>query len=291
MVFKKSSAKLMDTNRNRRIQSRLRVLSQRRRNEQLREEKRKAQEPVLKRGMRITVTKKVLLNKNGNGTGIHNRISPPSSEHMRKIRAMRKVYNRQMPVLQCSTCAFATSCPQFKAGFECAFLPFMHAHTIENERDLMEEMKNLCEASLTRVHRQAMMETLTGGMPSLETSEAFNLAFMQLKACREAMIETDTATVSVDTEDGTIIGRLFGGLDKLVEHTTEAQESPINVIPVADRVDTDRRVESPKTSEVDLELIREHTRDELEHITGSRRPRRPAEKGMQLVHVGNIKTV
>src|SRR6185436_14487660 len=44
------------------------------------------------------------VNVSGNLRGIHNRINPPTSERMRKVRAMRRFYNKQMPVLACNNC-------------------------------------------------------------------------------------------------------------------------------------------------------------------------------------------
>ena len=244
-------------------------LSMQRRKEQLKEE-RKPSTPRNASPTRITFKGKVRLNKSGNMRGIHNQINPPSSEHMTEVRkkrgAMSKIFNRAMPVLQCSNCAFATSCPQYKAGFECAYLPMLNSHTIESETDLMNAMKNLCEASLSRVHRQAMMETLTGGMPSLETSEAFNIAFMQLNQLHTKMVEGDTAEVSIDTEDGTIIGRLFGGLDNLVDTTQEAHSHPVELAPqLTDTIDA--QILAP-SEDVNHELIKEHVKAELEVSTG-----------------------
>jgi hypothetical protein len=263
----KKSVKSIDANRSRRIKMRLTRLSQSRRREQLKQ----AQLPAQKRGAtRLTLTGKIPLNKMGNRRGMHNVLNPPTSEQMKLIRAKRKIYNRQMPVLQCSGCAFATSCPQFKAGFECAYLPYLNSHKIESEEDLIDSMKNLCEAQMSRVHRQAMMETLTGAMPSLETAEAMNLAFMQLKTLHDKITEGEV-DATLETEDESIIGRLFGGLDELVDHTAAANDNPLDVAPALSHSPEAPKMLPAPSQTVNLELIREHTKDSLAQSAGKRR--------------------
>lgn len=269
----------MDSNRTMRIKHRLNRLSVVKRKEQLK----KAAEPLIKRNLKLTLEGKIPLNKAGTRTGMHNR---DNSEHMKKIRGMRKIYNRAMPVLACDSCAFSSSCPQKKAGHECAFLPFLNSHRIDNEEDLMEAMKNLCEASMSRVHRQAMMETLTGGMPSMETSEAFNLAFGQLKMLHDKMQDSNTINAKIETEDGTIIGRLFGGLENLIEDTQDAHEKPVDVPPMLTEIET-LALPAPK-EEINQELIKEHSTSELEHLTSDDfRSKKRSEP--RTVRVGDIK--
>ncbi len=277
---KKLNPKTLHFRKSGKIAASLKRLSVSRRNAQLREEKAKL---ALKPKTRITVKGRLNLNKSGTLVGMHN---AGKSEHMKQVRAMRRIFNRAMPVLQCANCSFATSCPQFKAGYECAYLPYLNSHVINSEGDLMEAMKNLCEASMSRVHRQAMMETLTGGMPSLETSEAMNIAFMQLKTLHDKMTETDSE-VTIESEDETIIGRLFGGLDNLVEHTTKAQNTPIELAPKISEV---KELAAPSAADVNFELIKEHTRDELVHLTGNQnRERKSKQVQQQTVQITTLK--
>src|SRR5690606_22368186 len=83
------------------------------------------------------------VNAAGDKRGLHQRENPPSSEHMKKIRAMRKFYGKQMPVPVCNSCAFSTNCPQFKPNYECAFTPFLHSHSVRSTDDLIEGMENI----------------------------------------------------------------------------------------------------------------------------------------------------
>lgn len=133
---------------------------------------------------------------------------------------------------------------------------------------------------MTRAHRQTMMETLQGGMPSLETSESMNMAFMQLKQLHDTMIE-NSAEVSLETEDETIIGKIFGGLASLIEDTERAHDTPIQVAPVIYGTEPTQLTE-PR-NDVNLDLIREHSRSEVESVTGVRRDRNHNERVRQAI--------
>lgn len=188
------------------------------------------------------------LNVAGDRRGLHNRENPPSSERMKKIRAMRRFYSKAMPVLQCSACAFSSQCPQYRAGYECAFLPFLNSHKIETVEDMMFYMKELVGSNMRRAHLATLMETMTGASPSLETSEALNLAFEQLQKLHERSTEGGS-TLEINDPDGTIIGRLFGGVDGLLASTKEARNAVIDVHSSVQQVD------SLMPSETDLKVL------------------------------------
>jgi hypothetical protein len=196
-------------------------------------------------------------------------------EHMSKIRAMRRFYNKQMPVLHCSACAFSSTCPQFKAGYKCAFLPFLNSHRIESEKDLIEAMKEVAGVNMRRMHLATLMETLSGGMPSFETTEALTLTFQQMAKLHEITSKADEASFSIETNDNSVVNRIFGGFQNLLNTTQRAKEQPITVdltelIPQG--VDKELNSEDSSKDEVDQELVREHTQDELEKSAGLKFP-------------------
>jgi hypothetical protein len=215
-----------------------------------------------------SVTKVSLkLNVSGNNRGMHNHLAPPDSEHMRKIRGMRRFYGKQMPVLQCNTCSFSSACPQFKAGYQCAFLPFLNAHKVESAKDLITGMQELAGAGMRRAHLMTLFETLSGAKPSLETTEALGLCFQQMKSLHETITSGGDGELSLETDDAGIIGRLFGSVSSLLDTTREAQQNPIDVLPVA-RVTqvVDLPAEAYVTdqpTQVNADLVREHQKSEL----------------------------
>lgn len=176
------------------------------------------------RAKELGANTKIKLNLRGNRRGMH---LQGDGERMKQLRAMRRLWNAKMPVMHCNNCAFSQQCPQFKAGYECAFNRFFDAHAIQNEDDLIFYAKQLCEQSMKRSQKMLLAETLSGGAPSLETSEAISIAFAQLMQLYDRV--SDSAEVEIESSDSTIIGRLFGGLDGLMSETVRAVSDPITV--------------------------------------------------------------
>ena len=250
-----------DENKSSAMRDKLKAISERKRKEQLALAAPAAREVAPVSGAKVTVR----MNVSGNMRGMH---AAGDSAHMKKVRAMRRFYNKQMPVLQCSGCAFAASCPQYKAGYECAFLPFLDSHNVDSESDLIEAMKVMVSGNMRRAHLATLMETLSGGAPSLETSEALNLTFMQLKGLHETMTKSQ-GEVTVEGDE-TIIGRLFGNVGNLLDHTRKAVDSPIDVAP-AQLPETERPLVLAADSDVNHEIVREHSVEELIQLSGRKR--------------------
>jgi hypothetical protein len=192
-----------------------------------------------------TPTTKVKLNIRGNRRGMHLADNPPESEEMRKRRAMRRLWNKQMPELQCSTCQFSSQCPQYRAGYVCAFLPFLNSHQIEDEKDLLFYAKELCGENVKRAQLMLIMERLSGAKPDIDTSEALALVFNQIMDLHQRFVDQDTTTLELESSDGTIIGRLFGGLDSLIGRTREAHKNPIQTPQYEGEIRIDEQVVRP----------------------------------------------
>lgn len=173
---------------------------------------------------KITVT----MNRNGNRRGMHNAENPPSSEQMKRARSMRKLWNAQMPKLHCSNCQFSAQCPQYRAGYVCAFLPFLDAHKIESEDDLVFYMKELLALGTSRIQQIVIMERLSGAKPSLEVSEAIAYQFNQLLQLHTSMQKASQVSISVESSDKSVIGTLFGDLGSLITSTQNAKNQPLD---------------------------------------------------------------
>ena len=276
LTFKKKSAIVNDARRVSKLGRRLHFISIKKQKEKL-----KSLE-VVKPREEGKIKLKLEFNRLGNRSGMHNRENPPSSEHMSKIRAMRKIYNKQMPVLQCSGCAYSQQCPQFKAGYECAYLPFLNSHDIKNEDDLLDEMKNMATVSVRRAHLQTIMETLTGTAPSLEVSESHAMAFSQLKMLSETMTEMGKTSLEIEAEGGSVISKIFGDLGSLIEDTAQQRLNPILVEPP---LTIDIAHGEASNEDVVQELVHAHTRDELAHVGKVQRDSRQ----MPVVAMGELK--
>jgi len=204
-------------------------------------------------------TTKVTVNVSGNRRGMHHAESPPDSEVMRKRRAMRKIWNKKMPQLHCSNCQFSAQCPQFRAGYVCAFLPFMDAHSVESEDDLMFYMKELLTVGLQRTQQTLLFERLSGAKPSLETTESVAYLFNQFMQLHTSLQKANSSSITIETSDKGIIGSLFGSLDSLVGSTRDSKEKNIDTPFFSGEAKTDMLLLPDKTisGNADQELLRE----------------------------------
>jgi hypothetical protein len=197
--------------------------------------------PPKTEGNKTTVKVSMPLNRAGNMRGMHN---AGESEQMQKVRAMRKIYNKQMPVPQCNNCAFSQTCPKFRAGFECAFLPFLGAHGVDTPKDLMEYMKDLVASNFRRAQMATALETLSGGAPSLELSESLMMLFNMTRDLAEFMREEEdkAGTLDLETNDKSVIGKLFGGMDNLLGQTKNAIDNPLDNTKIGEEEDEDDKL-------------------------------------------------
>lgn len=177
------------------------------------------------------VAKSLALKSDGRANnGQHFKDNPITSDEQKRRRAMRKFYGRHMPVPQCSTCAFSTNCPQFKADFECAFLPFLNSHTVGSVEELMTAMENTVEANTQRLHLATIFERLSGAAPSAELSESYAMQFQQLQQLYE--LKKNGGLRAPEQKNSTIV-QLFGNVQMLVnttaQHHKDIADAPIDI--------------------------------------------------------------
>lgn len=178
-------------------------------------------------------------------------------EETQKKWKARAFFGRHLTVLQCNNCAMSRVCPKFKAGYECAFLPYLNSHKIETANDLVRYMKQHVENSMRRAQLMSMSEAASGGMPSVETSEALDMAFRQLKDLHSVVTEKVDEEIAMEGE-GTIVGQIFGGMKAklLLEETIQMKkDDPLANLPKVD--DTELSPALTLEANVSAELVRD----------------------------------
>lgn len=173
------------------------------------------------------------------------------------LRKARSFYGRHLPVLACSNCSLSRVCPKFRAGYECAFLPFLHSHKVESTTDLISYMKDFVGNSMRRAQLMNIIETANGGMPSVETSEALDMAFNQLKELHKVMSERTEDSVSIEGDES-LIGSIFGGMKarKILEDTREMKRvDPIIDLPKVEG--TEMSSAMPIGEDIAAELVKD----------------------------------
>lgn len=80
------------------------------------------------------------------------------------VRKQKHIYSEKYPKLACSTCYAAQTCPEYKEGYVCAYNKMFKRFDCRNADDVMEAMQGMVNLNMERVQREAIFETLNGGM-------------------------------------------------------------------------------------------------------------------------------
>lgn len=125
----------------------------------------------------------------------------------RQVKKPKNIYSDKYPKLACDTCYAAQTCPQFKAGYVCAFNKMFKRFDSRNMNDVLEAMQGMVNLNLERMQRLAIFEMLDGGMPDANLSgmiEQNMRLLMNLKQLYEATTPDVLKHTKVVKADGTI---------------------------------------------------------------------------------------
>ena len=82
----------------------------------------------------------------------------------KRVRKPKQIYSDKFPKLACNTCYKAGDCPEFQPDAVCAFDKIFNKFDVRNFDDVMDAMQGMVNLNLGRMQRQAMFETMDGGM-------------------------------------------------------------------------------------------------------------------------------
>jgi hypothetical protein len=80
------------------------------------------------------------------------------------VRKPKQLYSKLFPKVACDTCFAADRCPQYKAGFVCAFDKMFNRFDTRNIGDVIEAMQGMANFNLSRLQIAMLMERINGGL-------------------------------------------------------------------------------------------------------------------------------
>jgi phage regulator Rha-like protein len=86
------------------------------------------------------------------------------------------MYSKKYPKLACDMCFNAQKCPEYKAGYVCAYNEMFERYNTRDMADIIQAMQGLAEYQLVRVQRAMLTETVNGGMIDANTTAMMNQA-------------------------------------------------------------------------------------------------------------------
>lgn len=147
----------------------------------------------------------------------------------KKVLKPKKLYSNKYPKMACDSCINAQKCPEYKAGYVCAYNKMFDRYNTRDMGDIVQAMQGIVEYSLVRLQRGMMTETMEGGLPDPNVSVMMNQSMgllsqlqrmyevgsqeviRQTKVMRADGTQEMTTQVS-NPQSGGILERIFGGM-------------------------------------------------------------------------------
>lgn len=124
----------------------------------------------------------------------------------KQVLKPKKLYSNKYPKMACDSCINAQKCPEYKAGYACAYNKMFERFNTRDMGDIIQAMQGITEFSLVRLQRGMLTETMEGGLPDPNVTNMMNQT-MGLLSQLQRMYETGSQEVIRQTKimraDGT----------------------------------------------------------------------------------------
>lgn len=168
------------------------------------------------------------------------------------VRKPKQVYSKKFPKLACDRCFAAANCPEFKAGYVCAYNKMFDRFSSRDMGDVIQSMQGIVDYNMSRMQRAMIMETLSGGFDPVVTQLMdTNIRYMQMlkqmyevgspEVLRQTKViradgSAEETTTLTNPQSGGIMEKLFGKMmqsqpneENIVEVTSnESEDSKTN---------------------------------------------------------------
>lgn len=118
----------------------------------------------------------------------------------------KKMYSDRYPKMACDMCINAQRCPEYKAGYACAYNKMFERYNTRDMGDIIQAMQGITDLSVQRLQRAMVTETLQGGVPDPNVSQLMNQSMgllMQLQRMYEVGNQEVIRQTKIMRADGT----------------------------------------------------------------------------------------
>lgn len=147
----------------------------------------------------------------------------------KQVLKPKKLYSEKYPKMACDACVNAQKCPEYKAGYVCAYSKMFERYDTRSMGDIIQAMQGMAAYSLVRLQRAMLTETMDGGIIDPNVTNLINqnmglmknLQMMYETGSQEVLKQTKTirsdGTQEITTQvsnpqQGGILERIFGDL-------------------------------------------------------------------------------
>lgn len=117
----------------------------------------------------------------------------------KQVLKPKKLYSNKYPKMACDSCINAQKCPEYKAGYACAYNKMFERFNTRDMGDIIQAMQGITEFSLVRLQRGMLTETMEGGIPDPNVTNMMNQT-MSLLTQLQRMYESGSQEVIRQTK-------------------------------------------------------------------------------------------
>lgn len=162
----------------------------------------------------------------------------------KQVARPKKLYSNKYPKLACDMCVNAQKCPEYKAGYVCAYNKMFQRYDTRNMADVIQAMQGIVDLSMQRLQRTMLTEVMNGGLPDPNVSQMMNQSMQLLNhlhrmyeyGSQEVIRQTkvlradgsqETTTQISNPQSGGILAQIFGGMSSDNKEDEVVQDVPI----------------------------------------------------------------
>lgn len=152
-----------------------------------------------------------------------------------KVRKPKQVYSKKFPKLACDNCFSAAKCPEYKAGYVCAYSKIFKKFDTRNMVDIIESIQGIVSYNMERMQKAMIFETLNGSLDgNVSALMDTNIRYMQMlqnmynNASQEVIRQTKVVRADGSMESTMQVSNPQSGgiLEKLFSFGTEEKKEP-----------------------------------------------------------------
>ena len=177
----------------------------------------------------------------------------------------KNIYSKKFPKFACDTCSAAANCPEYKAGYVCAYHKLFTGFDTRNLDDVISAMQGMANQNIARMQRAMVIETINGTTdPNVTSLIDQNMRIMdnirrlyetknttvvrQTRAVQADGTVTDTVSVH-NPQSGGILEQLFNRKAKEDKKQPEPEtEEPLKDEEESPVIEADFKEVQPKNS-------------------------------------------
>lgn len=144
------------------------------------------------------------------------------------VRKPKAVYSKKYPKFACDTCYASAKCPEYKAGYVCAYNKMFNRFDTRDMVDIIQAIQGIVEHNLARMQRAMILEVMNGNIDPV-TSQLMdtNIRYLQMlkqmyeygspEVLRQTRVvradgSREESTMITNPQSGGILEKLFGDM-------------------------------------------------------------------------------